>query len=337
MQHSSSRGPCKGGIRYHQDVDEDEVKALAAWMTMKCAVVNIPYGGAKGGIQVDPRELSKAELERLTRRFVAMILPLIGPERDIPAPDVNTTPEIMGWIMDTYSMQKGYAVPGVVTGKPIEVGGSLGRSEATGRGVMLCARLLMEKLGRSLAGTTVAVQGMGNVGSVAADLLPVSYTHLIHGTARHVQFKLVGADHGTHQHIQLDIDLVNHFKEARLAEFLIAGHHAPGFVRNFHGHLGLEIPNAAHMGDDGVVAYSVGEHHGNRHNRRHNQDDDHHPEGQAQAAADTLYTVEAAKQPLHASVPPRRNVHQVFVKLGESAFFRVGDAGDFLTGSQFFG
>jgi len=143
VQHSSSRGPCKGGIRYHQDVDEDEVKALAAWMTMKCAVVNIPYGGAKGGIQVDPRELSKDELERLTRRFVAMILPLIGPERDIPAPDVNTTPEMMGWIMDTYSMQKGYAVPGVVTGKPIEVGGSLGRKEATGRGVMITTRLLM--------------------------------------------------------------------------------------------------------------------------------------------------------------------------------------------------
>ena len=177
-------------------------------------------------------------------------------------------------------------------------------------------------------------------GGVAFNLLAQLYrlvSQRIHGTARHVQFKLVGADHGTHQHIQLDIDLVNHFKEARLAEFLIAGHHAPGFVRNFHGHLGLEIPNAAHMGDDGVVAYSVGEHHGNRHNRRHNQDDDHHPEGQAQAAADTLYTVEAAKQPLHASVPPRRNVHQVFVKLGESAFFRVGDAGDFLTGSQFFG
>ncbi|NLF26271.1 MAG: Glu/Leu/Phe/Val dehydrogenase, partial [Clostridiales bacterium] len=171
VQHSSSRGPCKGGIRYHQNVDEDEVKALAAWMTMKCAVVNIPYGGAKGGIQVDPRELSKDELERLTRRYVAMILPLIGPERDIPAPDVNTTPEMMGWIMDTYSMQKGYAVPGVVTGKPIEVGGSLGRKEATGRGVMITTRLLMEKLGRSLDGATVAVQGMGKVGSVAAVLL----------------------------------------------------------------------------------------------------------------------------------------------------------------------
>lgn len=171
VQHSSSRGPCKGGIRYHQNVDEDEVMALAAWMTMKCAVVNIPYGGAKGGIQVDPFTLSKSELERLTRRYVAMIMPLIGPKRDIPAPDVNTTPEVMGWILDTYSMQKGYIVPGVVTGKPIELGGSLGRREATGRGVMIAARLLMEKVGRSLQGARVAVQGLGNVGSVLALLL----------------------------------------------------------------------------------------------------------------------------------------------------------------------
>lgn len=131
VQHSSSRGPCKGGIRYHQEVDMDEVKALAAWMSFKCAVVNIPYGGAKGAVKVDPRKLSKAELERLTRRYTAMILPIIGPERDIPAPDVNTNAEIMGWIMDTYSMFNGRAVPGVVTGKPIEIGGALGRSEAT--------------------------------------------------------------------------------------------------------------------------------------------------------------------------------------------------------------
>ena len=119
VQHSSSRGPCKGGIRFHQDVNEDEVRALAAWMTFKCAVVGIPYGGAKGGIKVDPRELSKMELERMTRRFTAMILPLIGPEQDIPAPDVNTNGEIMGWIMDTYSMLKGHAIPGVVTGNPL--------------------------------------------------------------------------------------------------------------------------------------------------------------------------------------------------------------------------
>jgi len=132
VQHSSSRGPCKGGIRYHQDVDIDEVKALAAWMSLKCAVVNIPYGGSKGAIRVNPKELSKNELRRLTRRYTAMILPLIGPARDIPAPDVNTNAEIMGWIMDTYSMFMGYTVPGVVTGKPIAVGGSLGRNEASG-------------------------------------------------------------------------------------------------------------------------------------------------------------------------------------------------------------
>lgn len=171
VQHSSLRGPCKGGIRYHQDVNIDEVKALAAWMTFKCAVVNIPFGGGKGAIRVDPKELSKNELRRLTKRYTAMILPLIGQERDIPAPDVNTNAEVMGWIMDTYSMFKGYTVPGVVTGKPIEVGGSLGRKEATGRGVMLMAREILNRLGRPIIGTRVAVQGMGNVGGTAARLL----------------------------------------------------------------------------------------------------------------------------------------------------------------------
>lgn len=171
VQHSSLRGPCKGGIRYHQDVNIDEVKALAAWMTFKCAVVNIPFGGGKGAIQVDPKELSKNELRRLTKRYTAMILPLIGQERDIPAPDVNTNAEVMGWIMDTYSMFEGYTVPGVVTGKPIEVGGSLGRKEATGRGVMLMAKEILNRLGRPISGTRVAVQGMGNVGGTAARLL----------------------------------------------------------------------------------------------------------------------------------------------------------------------
>ncbi|MGI6113756.1 MAG: Glu/Leu/Phe/Val family dehydrogenase [Mahellales bacterium] len=171
VQHSSSRGPCKGGIRYHQNVDLDEVRALAAWMTWKCAVVNIPYGGAKGGIQVDPTQLSIDELERLTRRYTAMILPILGPEKDIPAPDVNTNAQIMGWIMDTYSMFKGYAVPGVVTGKPLEIGGSLGRGEATGRGVMFTVVELAKKLGMKLEGLRVAVQGFGNVGSVTAKLL----------------------------------------------------------------------------------------------------------------------------------------------------------------------
>jgi glutamate dehydrogenase (NAD(P)+) len=171
VQHNSGRGPCKGGIRYHQDVDINEVKALAAWMSFKCAVVNIPYGGAKGAIKVNPKELSRNELKKLTRRYTAMILPLIGPERDIPAPDVNTNAEIMGWIMDTYSMFKGYPVPGVVTGKPIEIGGSLGRREATGRGVMLITREILNKLGIPIAGTKIAVQGFGNVGRVAAELL----------------------------------------------------------------------------------------------------------------------------------------------------------------------
>ena len=171
IQHSSSRGPCKGGIRYHQDVNVDEVKALAAWMSLKCAVVNIPYGGSKGAIKVNPKELSKRELKSLTRRYTAMILPLIGPEKDIPAPDVNTNAEIMGWIMDTYSMFKGYTVPGVVTGKPVEIGGSLGRKEATGRGVMFMTHEILHRLGLPVLGTRVIVQGMGNVGGIAAKLL----------------------------------------------------------------------------------------------------------------------------------------------------------------------
>ncbi|MFV0351539.1 MAG: Glu/Leu/Phe/Val family dehydrogenase [Oscillospiraceae bacterium] len=171
VQHSSTRGPCKGGIRYHQNTDPDEVKALAAWMSFKCAVVNIPYGGAKGGVQVDPSKLSKGELERLTRRFTSMILPIIGPERDIPAPDVNTNAEIMGWIMDTYSMMKGYAVPGVVTGKAIELGGSLGRAAATGRGVSIIVKEALVRHGMDKENNRIAVQGLGNVGGTSARLL----------------------------------------------------------------------------------------------------------------------------------------------------------------------
>ena len=171
VQHSSVRGPCKGGLRFHQDTDENEVKALAAWMTFKCAVVGIPYGGAKGGITVDPFTLSRGELERLTRRFTAAIAPIIGPERDIPAPDVNTTGEIMGWLMDTYSALKGYSVPGVVTGKPIDIGGSLGRVEATGRGVMIVTRELLKKLNMPVSNIRVVVQGMGNVGSITAKMI----------------------------------------------------------------------------------------------------------------------------------------------------------------------
>lgn len=171
VQHSTVRGPAKGGIRFHPNVDLDEVKALAGWMTFKCAVANIPYGGGKGGVVVDPTQLSKNELRRLTRRFTAAIAPIIGPEQDIPAPDVNTNPEIMGWVVDTYSMLKGHNVPGVVTGKPVELGGSLGRGAATGRGVMLNAKFILGKLGMPVEGTTVAVQGQGNVGGIAAELL----------------------------------------------------------------------------------------------------------------------------------------------------------------------
>jgi glutamate dehydrogenase (NAD(P)+) len=170
IQHSSLRGPCKGGIRYHQDVNLDEVKALAALMTLKCACVNIPYGGAKGAVQVNPAELSKSELKRLTKCYTAAILPIIGPERDIPAPDVGTDAQVMGWIMDTFSMFKGYAVPGVVTGKPLEVGGSLGRKEATGRGVSIITDDIAAKVGVCMQKVKIAVQGFGNVGSTAAKL-----------------------------------------------------------------------------------------------------------------------------------------------------------------------
>ncbi|HIY97793.1 MAG TPA: Glu/Leu/Phe/Val dehydrogenase [Firmicutes bacterium] len=171
VQHSTSRGPCKGGIRYHEDVNIDEVKALAAWMSFKCAVAGIPYGGAKGGIKVDPSTLSKGELERLTRRYTAMILPIIGPEKDIPAPDVGTNAQVMDWIMDTYSMMNGYTIPGVVTGKDLEVGGSLGRPDATGRGVMIITMEVLDKFKLAPEDVSVAVQGFGNVGSVAAKLL----------------------------------------------------------------------------------------------------------------------------------------------------------------------
>lgn len=171
VQHSTSRGPAKGGIRYHQNVNIDEVKALAAWMTFKCAVVNIPYGGGKGGIICKPSELSDAELRRLTRRYTAMIAPIIGPDQDIPAPDVGTNANVMGWIMDTYSMLKGHCVPGVVTGKPLEIGGALGRHEATGRGVMFTVLNILKALNIPVEGSTAVVQGMGNVGSISAKLI----------------------------------------------------------------------------------------------------------------------------------------------------------------------
>jgi glutamate dehydrogenase (NAD(P)+) len=169
--HNTSRGPGKGGIRFDLNVTLDEVKALAAWMTWKCAVVNIPFGGAKGGVVCDPSVLSISELERLTRRYTASLIETLGPESDIPAPDVNTNERVMAWIMDTYSMHKRHAVTGVVTGKPIEMGGSLGRREATGRGCVIVTKEALRHLGLPLRGTKVAVQGFGNVGSVAAQLL----------------------------------------------------------------------------------------------------------------------------------------------------------------------
>lgn len=171
VQHSTVRGPAKGGIRYHQNVNKDEVKALSAWMTFKCAVADIPYGGGKGGIIVDPSALSDGELQRLTRRFTSMIAPIIGPDKDIPAPDVGTNAEVMGWIMDTYSMLNGHSIPAVVTGKPIQLGGSQGRGEATGRGIMLNTLYICKEKGIDIKNATVAVQGMGNVGSISARLL----------------------------------------------------------------------------------------------------------------------------------------------------------------------
>ncbi|MDQ6793529.1 MAG: Glu/Leu/Phe/Val dehydrogenase [Chloroflexota bacterium] len=171
VQHNLGRGPAKGGIRYHQDVTLDEVKALAMWMTWKCAVVGIPYGGGKGGVIVDPKKLSMKEVEALTRRFTTEIEVLIGPERDIPAPDVNTNAQIMAWMMDTYSMHQGYTVPGVVTGKPISLGGSEGRNEATARGTVFCIVEAARHLKLNLKRARVSIQGFGNAGSIAARLI----------------------------------------------------------------------------------------------------------------------------------------------------------------------
>ena len=171
VQHNMSRGPSKGGIRFHPDVSLDEVKALAMWMTWKCALVNIPFGGAKGGVICDPKAMSMQELENLTRRFTSEISIIIGPEKDIPAPDVYTTPQIMAWIMDTFSMQHGYSIPGVVTGKPIAIGGSLGRDKATARGCLYVVDEAMRALGRIVEGTRVAIQGFGNAGMHAAELM----------------------------------------------------------------------------------------------------------------------------------------------------------------------
>jgi len=171
VQYNITLGPAKGGIRYHPDVSLDEVTALAAWMTWKCAVAHVPFGGGKGGIVCDPTRMSPREIEALTRRYVAEIIDAIGPEKDVPAPDVNTNDQVMAWVMDTYSMHVGHTETAVVTGKPIEMGGSLGRREATGRGVMIVTREAAKHLGVNIKGATVALQGFGNVGSVSAELL----------------------------------------------------------------------------------------------------------------------------------------------------------------------
>jgi glutamate dehydrogenase (NAD(P)+) len=171
VQHDSSRGPTKGGIRYHPDVNLGEVAALAMWMTWKCALADLPYGGAKGGVAIAPKQFSRPELQRLTRRYAAEIFPLIGPDKDVPAPDVGTDAQVMAWIMDTYSQQMGYSVPGVVTGKPLSIGGSLGREEATGRGVVYVTLEALRHLKLDIRDTTVAIQGFGNVGAHTARIM----------------------------------------------------------------------------------------------------------------------------------------------------------------------
>jgi glutamate dehydrogenase (NAD(P)+) len=220
VQHNLGRGPAKGGIRYHQEVSLDEVKALAMWMTWKCAVVGIPYGGGKGGVIVDPKKLSQKELEGLTRRFFTEIEVLVGPEKDIPAPDVNTNAQIMAWMMDTYSMHAGYTVPGVVTGKPISLGGSEGRNEATARGCVYTIVEAARHLGMDLTKSRVSVQGFGNAGSIAARLIveegatvvAVSdSTGGIHNPAGLDIFKVIGwkAEHGTVQGFPGAVDVSN--------------------------------------------------------------------------------------------------------------------------------
>ncbi|MBP8640323.1 MAG: Glu/Leu/Phe/Val dehydrogenase [Oscillospiraceae bacterium] len=212
VQHCTERGPGKGGIRFHQDSDIDEVRALAAWMTFKCAVVGIPYGGAKGGVRVNPAELSKGELARLTRRYTAAIYPIIGPEKDIPAPDVNTNPQIMAWIMDTYSMLTGYVVNSVVTGKPIEIGGSLGRFEATGMGVMYITREILHKKNKEISGTRIAIQGFGNVGKNAALLLAQKGAIIV---------SVSDVSGGLYKETGLDIDAISEFVAASKGKMLV--------------------------------------------------------------------------------------------------------------------
>ena len=217
VQHSNIRGPFKGGIRYHQNCDLNEVKALATWMTLKCAVADIPYGGAKGGIKVDPHTLSPRELRRLTRRYTFAIAPIIGADTDIPAPDVSTNPQTMAWVLDTYSQLKGHPCPGVVTGKPVELGGSRGRNSATGRGVVISTKLLLALNGRPLEGTTVAIQGMGNVGANAARVF-------YHRGVKMVAISDISG--GLFCEDGLDIDTISVFLEKEGA--LLKDYNAPG-------------------------------------------------------------------------------------------------------------
>ncbi len=171
VQHNVARGPAKGGIRYHPAADLDEVRALAMWMTWKCALAGVPFGGAKGGVTCDPRTMSRGEIERLTRRFTTELAGIIGPETDIPAPDVNTNAQVMAWIVDTHSMHHGYSIPGVVTGKPVEIGGSVGRADATGQGVVYCVEEAARRVGSTVEGARVAIQGYGNVGEATGRLI----------------------------------------------------------------------------------------------------------------------------------------------------------------------
>ncbi|MFQ5879249.1 MAG: Glu/Leu/Phe/Val dehydrogenase [Dehalococcoidia bacterium] len=207
VQHNLARGPAKGGIRYHPAVTLDEVKALAMWMTWKCALVNIPYGGAKGGVVVDPKALSPSELETLTRRYATEISVLIGPEADIPAPDMGTDARVMAWIMDTYSMHRGFLVPGVVTDKPVSIGGTMGRQEATGRGLQYVVLETLRRRQMHPADTTVAVQGFGNVGRTAALLLQRAGLRLV---------AVSDASGGIYNGRGLDVDQICSFKDQRL-------------------------------------------------------------------------------------------------------------------------
>jgi glutamate dehydrogenase (NAD(P)+) len=206
IHHNEARGPVKGGLRYHPDVDLDEVRALAMWMTWKCAVVNLPYGGGKGGVSVDPKTLSPRELEMLTRRFATEISSLIGPSKDVPAPDMGTNAQVMAWIMDTYSMHHGYTVSGVVTGKPVSVGGSMGREEATGKGLFYVIQETARARRMDLRECTVAVQGFGNVGSVVARFLAQAGAKVV---------GLTDVTGGVYNERGLDIDALWTFKKDR--------------------------------------------------------------------------------------------------------------------------